>query len=356
MPEAFPRLTVAVGAPSPGRALYVDEQGTIYASRGYRVFRSEDRGASWTPDGTIPEAGWKRLASSSRLGSRLMRRQILALTVLADGARIAVGREGIYRAGPASDRFELTFRVVRGSRPLNLAVDDQGNVLFGEYGELGGEEVKIYVSSDGGRTFQAGFAFPRGAIRHVHNVIPDGDQTWVLCGDSDEQAGIAALSGGFRNLDWLRRGDQSARAVGLLVSAEALTYGTDSDRERNFIVRLEKESGRLTRLLEVEGSSLYATSFGALQLIATTVEPNPRCPSPIASLYGSLDGERWERLRSFRKDAWHPTLFQFGTIVLPASRCALPHGAFSGQALQGFDDRMATLTLTDVPERRSGEP
>lgn len=351
MPQAAGTLSPAIGAPVAGRALFVDRDGTLFAARGYRIVRSVDAGATWVGDGHLPQSGWKGLAARNRLAARLLRRQVAAFTVLDDGTRVAVGREGIFRARRGESTFELTFRIERGSRPLHLAVERRGTrerILFGEYGELGGEEVRIFASEDGGRTFEVAFAFPRGEIRHVHNVIPDGDRLWVLCGDYGAQAGIGSLSNGFDGFDgfeWLRRGEQSYRAVGALVSRDALTYGTDSDQERNFIVRLEKASGRLTRLLEVEGSSLGATSFGPLQLIATCVEPNPQCPSTRACLYGSLDGERWELLASYRKDAWHPTLFQFGTLVLPGSRCPEPRGHFSGQALDGFDDRLSTLAL-----------
>ena len=351
MSQADDRLRTAIGAPVAGRALFVDRDGTLFAARGYRIVRSADAGMTWVADGYLPDSGVKGVAGRSRLAARLLRRQVAAFTVLADGTRVAVGREGIYRAGPAELRFELTFGFERGSRPLHLAVDRRGpleRILFGEYGELGGEEVRIYLSEDGARTFEVAFTFPRGDIRHVQNVIPDGDRYWVLCGDYGAHPGIGCLSSGFEHLEWLRRGEQSFRAVGALVSRDALTYGTDSDRERNFIVRLEKESGRLTRLLEVEGSSLDATSFGPLQLISTCVEPNPQCPSPHACIYGSLDGERWERLAAYRKDAWHPTLFQFGNLVLPASRSPEPRGHFSGQALRGFDDRLSTLALASA--------
>lgn len=348
MPQTADELKARIGAPVAGRALFVDHDGTLFAARGYRIQRSADAGVTWVDDGHLSESTWKGVAARSRLAARLLRRQVVALTVLDDGTRVAVGREGIFRAGRGESRFEPTFRVERGSRPLHLAVDRRNGgerILFGEYGELGGEEVRVYASDDGGRTFAVAFAFPRGEIRHVHNLIPDGDRIWVLCGDYGAQAGIGSLSNDCARFEWLRRGEQSYRAVGALLSREALTYGTDSDRERNFIVRLEKATGRLTRLLEVEGSSLAATSFGPLQLIATCVEPNPQCPSRLACLYGSLDGERWQRLASYRKDAWHPTLFQFGALVLPGSRCPEPRGHFSGQALRGFDDRLATLAL-----------
>ncbi len=349
MPEAAGSLIAAslgIGAPVAGRALFVDRDATLFAARGYCILRSTDDGASWVVDGHLAQSAWKDFAGRSRLASRLLRRQVAAFAVLPDGARIAVGREGIFRADPGEPRFEPTFRIERGSRPLHLAIDPRGRVLFGEYGELSAEEVRIYLSEDGARSFEVAFAFPRGAIRHVHNVIPDGDRYWVLCGDYGAHPGIATLTSNFDGHDWLVRGEQSFRAVNALVSPEALTYGTDSDRERNYIVRLEKGSGRLTRLLEVEGSSLSATAFGPLQLISTAVEPNPHCPSPHACLYGSLDGERWERLASFRKDGWNPTLFQFGNLVLPPSRYAGPRGHFSGQALRGFDDRLSTLALS----------
>lgn len=322
-----------------GRALYIGQQGQLYVSRRYTVQRSDDGGCTWHLDCSVPAAGWKPLVARSRLAARLLRHYVAAFQVLADGSRIAVVRDGIYRASPGETTMTCAFRFTRGSRPLNLAAD--GNrVLFGEYGNLDDCEVRIYASEDFGQTFHAAFQFSKGDIRHIHNILVDPykDHYWILAGDFEQQPGIAALSKDFRNLDWLNRGGQNCRAVSAINLPDRFIYGTDSDRERNFIVTMEKQSGRVERLLEVEGSSLYTSSFGPVHAISTCVEPNPACPSRECSVYLSTDGVAWKRTLVHRKDCFDPTYFQFGTIVLPYSRCAEPRGMFSGQAIHKADD------------------
>jgi hypothetical protein len=327
-----------------GRALHVGQQGQLYVSRHYVVYRSDDCGTSWVVDARVPTSGWKPLVAKWRFGARLLRYYIAAFQVLDDGSRVAVARDGIYRAGPGELTMVRTFRYTRGSRPLNLAAD--GNrVLFGEYGNLDDCRVVVYVSEDSGRTFNVGYQFPLGDVRHVHNVLLDRDRGhyWVLAGDFGRQTGIAALSRDMKALDWINRGTQQCRAVGAVNMPNRLIYGTDSDRERNFIVTIDKQSGRVDKLREVEGSSLYASSFGKVHAISTCVEPNPACPARECSLYTSTDGNEWTRLIVHVKDPFGMTLFQFGTIVLPNSCCAETRGIYSGQAVKEVDDAVCLL-------------
>ncbi len=331
-----------------GRALYIGESGEFYVSVKYRVYRSHDGGASWELDCYVPASGWKPLVAATRLGARLLRYYIAAFSILDDGARVAVARDGLYRAGPQEVRMSRVFRVTRGSRPLNLGVDGQ-RVLFGEYG--GGLEpcrVRVYISEDGGREFHVGYEFPKGDIRHVHNVLVDPyqDDYWVLVGDSDRQAGVGLLSRDMKRVEWLRRGSQRFRAVGALIEEGRLVYGTDSDRDHNFIVSLDKQSGRLDEIREVEGSSLYATTFGPVRVISTCVEPNPVCPSRECSLYASTDGDDWQRFAVHRKDPFHFKYSQFGTLVLPYAYGPKPHGMYSGQAVRGLDDKVNLIEFS----------
>jgi hypothetical protein len=258
--------------------------------------------------------------------------------MLADGTRIAIARDGIYRADPGQVRMSRVFRITRGSRPLNLAVDGS-RVLFGEYGDLARCEVYIYISEDGGKTFNVGYRIPSGEVRHIHSVVfdPYRNHYWVLTGDSERQAAIGALSRDLKSLDWINRGSQKCRAVAAIIGEDDLVYGTDSDHERNYIVRMDKQSGCIEELIEVEGSSLYAASFGPIKLISTCVEQNPACPSHECSLYVSHDGDKWSRLFVHKKDRYSFKYFQLGTIVLPYSRSAEPLGMCSGQAIQNGD-------------------
>jgi hypothetical protein len=333
-----------------GRALLIDSRSRLYISNKYRIYRSDDFGQSWTLDCYISTHDWKQLAASLPLASRLLRYYIASFYVLDDGSRIAVARDGIYHAAPSEKRMVRTFKITRGSRPLNLSID-KNRVMFGEYGSgLENSQVIIYISEDFGKTFSIGYLFPQGNIRHVHNIVVDqfAGIYWVLVGDFEEQPGIGILSQDLKDIHWICRGTQQCRAVCGLPTCDGLIYGTDSDRERNFIVKLEKNTGKMHKIREIEGSSLYATNYGALKAISTCVEPNPQCPSKTSFLYLSHDATTWDRVLGYQKDFYHPRYFQFGTLVLPPSKSDHNHILLSGQSLGGLDN--TSLFIDFVPD------
>jgi hypothetical protein len=332
----------------PGRALFIAPCGRYYISRGYDIFRSDDSGTTWSLDCRVPASGWKPIAARFSLAARMLRYNINAFQVLEDGSRVAVARDGIYRAELGETNMSRVFTITRGSRPLNLAADGK-RLLFGEYGsDLESSEVFIYVSEDCGRSWHVGYTFPAGDIKHVHNIVLDPRENlyWVLVGDSDRQSGIGALSKDLRNIDWLTRGDQESRAVGVIVNRDSLFYGTDADHDRNFITRIDKQTAKKTKLQEIEGSSLFATKFGPVYAISTCVEPNPSCPSRECSLYVSRDGDVWTRMQPHRKDKYHFTLFQYGVLVLPFVACDQPKGMFSGQSIVGAHNIVKLLDFS----------
>jgi hypothetical protein len=332
-----------------GRALFISPAGRCYISRKYEIFHSDDWGVSWQFDCRVPSSGWKSYVADSSLGARLLRYYIGALQVLDDGSRIAVARDGLYRAAPGEIQMSKTFAITRGSRPLHLAADGS-RLLFGEYGDgFESTEVLVYVSEDSGGSWNVGYKFPVGDIRHVHNIIPDtwNNHYWIMVGDFDMQPGIGALSKDLRNIDWLTRGGQESRAVCPIINKDHLIYGTDSDHDANFILRLDKKTGKKTKLIQIEGSSLYAARFGTTAVVSTCVELNPACLSRECSLYVSHDDDAWTRIQPHKKD-WHNyILFQFGTLVLPYARCDQPKGMFSGQAVVGAHDRVSLVTFDD---------
>ena len=332
-----------------GRALFIGERGTLYVSRDYAIHRSDDGGRTWVLDCEVPSRGWKPLAARFPLAARALRLNIQALQVLPDGSRVAIARDGIYRAGPDEVEMLRTWGVTRGSRPINLSAD--GNrLLFGEYGgvEMDGVQVRVYCSDDSGRHFELAYEFRKGDIHHIHNIVVDAyaGHYWVLAGDHGRTPGIAALSKDFRDLDWIGRGNQMVRAVDMLVRPDCLIYGSDSELEQNYIIRLDKKTGRYERVVPLDGSSLYASDFGNLGLISTCVEPSRVNKGRYSSLYGSVDGANWKQLLSLPKDCWKAVLFQFGLIVLPYVESLQPaYGMFSGQALTKHHNRVSIFRV-----------
>ncbi len=326
-----------------GRSLYVDRDGTMYSAKRNRIYRSVDWGYRWGLDCVIPSNPLKSTLARYRLAARLLRQDVSAMVLLSDGARIAVARDGIYRAAAGEVEMTRTHAIERGSRPLNIHAAPDDTVVFGEYGgNPERHEVHIYASSDGGVSFAPAFTFPAGDVRHVHNVMYDChvDKYWVLVGDYGDEPGIALMDRDFRGLDWAVRGTQSARVVSAIVEEDGLLFGTDTELEQNTIVRLDRHTGRLSVLRDIDGASLFATRFGDLRLIASDVEPSQINPSRVARLYASRDGDGWEVVDSRQKDIWHMYYFQFGTFVLPYSQYRGDRGCYSGQALRGFDGAM----------------
>lgn len=89
------------------------------------------------------------------------------------------------------------------------------------------------------------------------------ERFWVMVGDYDGEPRIGVLDQDLQRVTWVVKGMQAARTAQVIVEPDSLLYGTNSDVERNAIVRLDKRTGALTRLRDVEGSSLFATSFGS---------------------------------------------------------------------------------------------
>ncbi len=300
-------------------------------------------------DCRVPARGWKPLASEFAIAARLLRFNIQALQVLPDGSRVAVARDGIYRAEAGELEMHRTWTVTRGSRPINLSADGQ-RVFFGEYGgaEMDQVQVRIYCSEDGGRHFEIVHEFPKGDVHHIHNIVVDryANHYWVLVGDHGRTPGIGALSRDCRQFDWVERGSQMVRAVNVLVRPDCLLYGSDSELEPNYIVRLDKTTGRWERVIPVDGSSLYAADFGGLGVITTCVEASLVNRGRHSSLYASVDGTNWIRQLSLRKDCFGTFWFQLGLIVLPSVQSRQPAcGMFSGQALVQNHDLVRLFRL-----------
>jgi hypothetical protein len=349
-------LALSVQGETWGRAQYVDKEGAIYISRGYRIYRSEDSGGAWQLDCFVPARSRTALLAQFRHSARLLRYYIAAFRVLSNGTRIAIARDGVYRSTPGALEMERVFRITRGSRPLNLGVDREDRVLFGEYGDnRQRHEILLYVSEDGGRSFEAGYVFKPGDVRHVHNIIYDPylDKYWVLAGDFGNEPGIGLLERDFSSLGWLARGNQMARAVAAIVERDCLLFGTDSELQQNYIISMDKTTGKFRQLRSVEGTSLYASRFGPVRLISTCVEASRINRSRISTLYASIVDDYWYPLRSYRKDLLPFVLFQLGTIVLPYSDCAVPVGMFSGQAVTGLDNRVCVVSFECGSKRQA---
>jgi len=326
----------------PGRRALMWHGKTLYASRDYALWRwisAEDRWervARYQPDWT------RSISSTTRLGSRLRRDGFHTVAVLPDGGLIAILPKAIAICPRDQEEFQVVWRIARGTRPLGLTILPGGAIYWGEYFDNPNrDEVHVYGSLDLGRSWDVVYSFPRGSIRHIHSIThdPHRECLWMCTGDYDTEPRILRVSLDWKRVEPVLGPSQQARAVRPIPSDRGLFFGTDTEREQNHIYRLTGE-GEAERLCDTSGPCLSSCQVGSALFFSTNVEPSRVNRDRTAGLYGSADGLSWSRLVSWRKDSWHPLLFQYGNILLPTGKNDTRFLAATGSAVTAEDGVM----------------
>ena len=312
------------------------QDDVLYASRGYSLLRARMKpkpsenpnpspdlaGVEWQRVARYSPAWWRNLSATSRLTFRLCRDGFHALTVLGSGHMVAAVAGAILTLAPGETEFRPTHRVQRGTRPLHITVTPADCIFWGEYFDNPArDEVHIYASTDRGATWDIAYTFPRGAVRHVHNIVYDewGECLWVLTGDHGPECRVLRVSCDFRNVEVVLAGHQQARAVAFVPAPEGLYFASDTPLESNHLYLLDRK-GNLSELAPLSSSSIYGCRVGSAVFFSTMVEPSHANRDPNVRIYGSTEGRRWRSLLQWKKDFWPMSWFQYGNIVLPDGR------------------------------------
>jgi hypothetical protein len=193
------------------------------------------------------------------------------------------------------------------------------HIFWGEYFDNSRrDEVHIYTSSDRGSHWEVAYTFSRGEIRHVHNIVYDEWEScfWVLTGDEGSECRILRASHDFRNVDVILAGGQQTRSAALVPTSDALYFASDTPFERNHVYRLDRR-GNVCKVAALNSSSIHGCSVGNSIFFSTMVEPSPVNSDRNVCLYGSADGDTWQRVFQRPKDRWPLRLFQYGNAFLP---------------------------------------
>jgi hypothetical protein len=306
----------------PGMRALAWHHDVLYVSRGYALLRATfrtNKGPAWENVGSYRPNLWRSITSSSRLASRLFRDGFHALVALASGHLIGAVPHAIVTLAPGETEFQASHKLLRGTRPLHLAVSPNDHIFWGEYFDNPQrDEVYIYASTDKGEHWDVAHTFPKGAIRHVHNIVFDEWENcfWVLTGDHGPECRILRASCDFKNVDVVLSGNQQARSVALVPTRDALYFSSDTPLEANHVYRLDRR-GKLSDVAALSSSSIYGCSVGNAVFFSTMVEPSAINSDRNVNLYGSCDGIQWQRVLRCRKDRWPMGLFQYGNAFLP---------------------------------------
>jgi len=350
-----PQTTLIRAARFPGlRALaWVDNQ--LFASRGYELLRApiEDaRHITWQPVALFRPSLRRRLSVTNHFTARLFRDGFHALAILPSGAIIGAIPHSIVTLRPGESEFRQTHAITRGTRPLHITTTPGGAVYWGEYFDNAArDEVHIYGSIDAGETWSVAYTFPKGAIRHVHNIVHDpwGNCLWILTGDYGDECRILRASSDFSRVEIVMQGNQQARAVAAVPTEDALYFSSDTPLEPNHIYRMDRQ-GKLSQLTPISSSSIYGCRVGRHVFFSTMVEPSKVNRDRTVRVYAgdAAVPDSWQPLLAWEKDPLPMGLFQYGNAFLPDGENSTSFLAVSTIAVES-DDMATSLYALNQP-------
>jgi hypothetical protein len=325
----------------------------LYASRGYELLCAKISQTSlanlpWQPVASFRPAWWRHRTAVMRLSSRLFRDGFHALAILPAGGIVGAVPGAIVTLCPGENDFRTTYNITRGTRPLHITSVPSGTVYWGEYFDNAArDEVHIYASTDGGITWNVALTFPKGSIRHVHNIVYDawGDCLWILTGDYADECRILRASCDLSKVEVVLQGNQQARAVALVPAESGLFFASDTPLEPNFIYHMNRQ-GELRNLAGVTSSSIYGCRVRDSIFFSTMVEPSEVNSDQNVRIYGSLDEENWPALLSWRKDLWPMSFFQYGNAFFPDGENNTNYLAVTTIAVDADDQCTLLYSLT----------
>ncbi|HZQ70243.1 MAG TPA: hypothetical protein VFA68_17075 [Terriglobales bacterium] len=335
-----PTLSLSLQSTIPRTRVLAWHNKALYAASGYDLRRADvDSGWAWSNVAHYRPGCLRAMSSKSPLLHRFFRDGFHALTVLSSGHIVAAVPNAIVRLQPGEPEFQISFRIRRGTRPLHIALTPADKLYWGEYFDNPArDEVHIYASSDRGGHWDVAYTFPKGAIRHVHNIVYDRweDCLWILTGDEQHECRILRASPDLGSVEIVLSGNQQARAVAFVPRADALYFASDTPFEQNHIYRLER-AGQLSRVADLSSSSIYGCAVGQAVFFTTMVEPSAMNLDRHSRVFASADTNHWENILSWKKDKFSLRFFQYGNIILPDGENDSEFLALSAVAVEDHD-------------------
>lgn len=210
----------------------------------------------------------------------------------------------------------------------------EDGVYFGEYykNDLL-EPISIYHRT-GVDNWDVVYTFPKGTIKHIHNIVADPYRNcvWILTGDFGDAAAIWKVTDGFKKVERVAFGDQMWRGCVAFAIPEGLLYATDTPFSENYIY-LFKPDGIVETVCGISGSCIYGCQWKDKYVFSSTVEADGRDETIFKLLTSKKRGsgikDEYVRMyfgdiaNGFRevyreKKDWLPFIFQFGAFKFPA--------------------------------------
>lgn len=247
------------------------------------------------------------------------------------------------------------------SEVINFCSSPDG-VFWGDYGRNSQlREVSVYCLrlTAYGLQLNKVYTFEAGTVRHIHNIVQDGDGFLLFIGDNEAKAGIYRANKDWTDVKPWKTGQQKYRAVVGWPYQGGVLYATDSVESENHI-RLITAAGDEKNLALLNGSCIYGCETKDYYLFSTTVEPHEGGGLKalfVDSLGGGIKSRdvtivavnkkdlSVRQVASYKKDRWPMKLFQYGRCIFASGQTNTNEAWCSPVACKKYDGKTIKIEL-----------
>lgn len=282
----------------------------------------------------------ERYLGWSRYMFRLLRMGIRAAEAIDESHIVYSVGNMLYELNLKTGELSDGYFCGEGIRPLiftsvkNIEGFDDGLYFGGYLGNPDKRPVDIYKRV-GVDKWESVYAFPHGAINHVHAIVADPYRQclWIFTGDFDEAAAIWKVTDNFKKVERVACNDQKYRACVVFPVEECLLYATDAPFADDFIYLMNTDLYDVKTIAPIDGSCIYGCMWKDKYVFSSTVEPDGRDSNIWRTLFGRKRGagikndyvhmycgnlkDGFKEIYKEKKD-WLPyASFQFGVFKFP---------------------------------------
>jgi hypothetical protein len=301
---------------------------------------------------SLPGGGIFKIFGNFRLFRRALRLDKCNVVPVQDG--LVIVRQGklyFYNELDESLTPVLTLKNCRNVLHQSITVIDGQELFFGEYGNNASRnEVPVYRSRNGGKSWETVFVFPAGKIKHVHGCYydPYEDKIWTLTGDFEGECYMLCSDKDFKNVEWIGDGSQQFRACNVFFEKNAVHWIMDSQLQDSYHVQFDRKTRKIKLGQQFPGPVWFIKRLmDGYFLAATAQEIGPGVRDEYVHFMVSKNLKDWIDVHLFEHDHLPKRYFKFGVIGFPDGLQTSDDFYFFAEALQGFDGKMASCKIIE---------